>query len=189
MIVNRNRMIYLSVLTLFGMGALGILLIYFVQLRDVLPVFYAGKKPFLQIVMGLFYGSFSALLAVLLIRSKPFVNIRAFFAEVLAGIEPSFFEIILYSACAGIGEEILFRAGIQPLIGIWPAAILFVFLHGYISPRNINLSLYGVFLIIISAGLGFLFKFFGLAASVLAHFIYDVTMFCILRYTVKPKNV
>jgi hypothetical protein len=189
MIVDRGRLLYLSMLTLFGLSAIGVLFIYFLQERQIIAVLTSGKKPFFQICIGLFYGSFSALLAVLLIRAKPFHGIRNFFSDLINDINPNFAEILLYSASAGIGEEILFRAGLQPLIGIWPASILFVALHGYIGPKNIKLSIYGVFLIIVSAGLGYLFKFFGLYSSVVAHFIYDVTMFCVLRYTTWPSAV
>ena len=97
-------------------------------------------------------------------------------------LNPSFLNILFYSFCAGVGEEVLFRAGIQPLIGIWPASMLFVFLHGYINPSNISLSIYGLFLIIICSGFGYLFKFFGLTSVISAHFVYDVAMFSALRY-------
>lgn len=182
MIVDRGRLFYMSVLTLFGLSAMGILFIYFIQHRDVLYVLTAGGKPFLQVITGIFYGSFCALLAILLIKAKPFVGLKSFFTDLVTDINPNFAEIVLYSASAGIGEEVLFRAGLQPLMGIWPTSILFVALHGYIGPKNIKLSIYGLFLIIVSAGLGYLFKFVGLYAAMVAHFIYDLTMFCLLRY-------
>ena len=61
----------------------------------------------------------------------------------------------------------------------------FVLLHGYINPMNVNLSIYGMLLIVICAGFGYLFKFFGLASCIIAHFIYDVAMFSVLKYSVR----
>jgi hypothetical protein len=60
-----------------------------------------------------------------------------------------------------------------------------LFLHGYINPTNMNLTIYGVFLLIISAGFGYLFKFFGLTSCIIAHFIYDVAMFSVIKYAGK----
>lgn len=169
------------------MSAIGVLLISYLQQREVQPVLTGGKPYYQQVLTGLFFGSLSALLAVVLLNDRRFKNVRSFFEEMMHEINPSLGNILFYSACAGIGEEILFRAGLQPLIGIWPAAVLFVFLHGYIHPTNINLTIYGAFLIIICAGFGYLFKFFGLTSAVVAHFVYDVAMFCVLKYSYRSR--
>jgi|ERR1043165_3675866 membrane protease YdiL (CAAX protease family) len=181
---DKKRLYYLSWLTLGGMSAIGVVLIHYLQKRDVSNTLTGGKNYYLQTLAGLFFGSLAALLAVALINGPRFKSVRGFFEDLLHDLNPSFANIVFYSFCAAVGEEILFRAGIQPLpyMGIWPAAILFVLLHGYINPANINLTIYGIFLIIISAGFGYLFKFFGLFSSVLAHLIYDIAMFSVLKY-------
>jgi hypothetical protein len=179
---NKRQLQYLSWLTLLGMSAIGILLIHYLQQKGVRTTLLGGKKYYLQLLAGLFFGSLAALLGVLLVNGKRFRNLRIFFEDMIGEINPSLFDILFYSFCASIGEEVLFRAGIQPLIGIWPAAALFVLLHGYINPANLNLSIYGIFLIAISAGFGYLFKFFGLFSAIIAHLVYDVSMFCVLKY-------
>jgi uncharacterized protein len=189
---NKKQLLYMSWLTLLGMSAMGILLITYVQKRDVSSMllgyepYYrqAGHKPYyLQSLAGLFFGSLASLLAVILINTRQFKGVRSFFEDLIGDINPSFANIVFYSFCAAVGEEILFRAGLQPMMGIWPASILFVVLHGYINPGNINLTIYGAFLIIICAGFGYLYKFFGLGSAVIAHFIYDVAMFSVLKYS------
>jgi membrane protease YdiL (CAAX protease family) len=185
---DKKRLQYFSWLTLLGMSAIGILLITYLQKGDVQQVLLGGKPYYIQALTGLFFGAVSSLLAILLIRGKKFKNVRSFFENLMHELNPSFFNILFYSFCAGVGEEVLFRAGIQPLIGIWPASVLFVLLHGYITPSNLTLSIYGVFLVIICSGFGYLFKFFGLTSSAVAHFIYDVVMFCMLKYTYRGAN-
>jgi uncharacterized protein len=189
---GKKQLAYMSWLTLLGMSAMGILLITYGQKREVGSMLWgnepyyrqAGHKPYyLQTIAGLFFGSLASLLAVVLINSRQFKGVRSFFEELIADINPSFANIVFYSFCAAVGEEILFRAGLQPMIGIWPASILFVVLHGYIHPGNINLTIYGAFLIIICAGFGYLFKFFGLGSAIIAHFVYDVAMFSVLKYS------
>jgi uncharacterized protein len=195
---SKKQLLYLSWLTLLGMSAMGILLISYWQKRDVAAVLtgqipyyrHIGHKPFyLQTLSGLFFGSLAAILGVLLISGRQFKGVKHFFETLIGDINPSFANIIFYSFCAAVGEEILFRAGLQPKIGIWPAAILFVILHGYIHPANINLTIYGIFLIIICAGFGYLFRFFGIGSSIVAHFIYDVAMFSVLKYSYRKAKV
>lgn len=189
---GKKQLLYISFLTLFGMSAMGILIISYWQHRDVNSVLlgsapyynHLGHKPhYLQAIAGLFFGSLAALFAVALINTRRFRSVKTFFENLITGVNPSFISIIFYSFCAGVGEEILFRAGIQPIIGIWPAAILFVLLHGYIHPANLNLTIYGIFLIIMSAGFGYLFRFFGLGSAIIAHIVYDVSMFSVLKYS------
>ncbi|MCS6934030.1 MAG: CPBP family intramembrane metalloprotease [Chitinophagales bacterium] len=184
----RRKMLYLSWLTLFGMSAMGILLIKYLQQKSVTEVALHGKPYLLQITVGLFFGSLTTLVAVAFIQGKRFRAVREFFVQIIGDLNPGLSEILIYSVCAGVGEEILFRAGIQPLIGVWPAALLFVLLHGYIHPYNFNLTLYGFFLVVISGGFGYLFKFFGLWSAVTAHIVYDVAMFSLLRYSSRVNN-
>jgi len=122
--------------------------------------------------------------ALVLVKSSWFKPSRIFFTGLIATIRPSAFHIIFYSFCAAVGEEILFRGAIQPHLGIWLTSILFIFLHGYLNPFNWGITLYGLFMIIISAGLGYLFELFGIYASMIAHFIFDVAMFSFLRWNI-----
>lgn len=185
---GKKRLFYLSWLTLFGMSAMGVLLIIYVQKKDVSETLLGNKSPYLQTAAGIFFGSLSSLLAIALVNGRRFRAVRTFFEEMIHEIDPPFLHIVFYSVCAGIGEEILFRAGIQPLVGIWPTAFIFVLLHGYIHPYNLNLSIYGLFLVVISAGFGYLFKYFGLTAAVLSHIIYDITMFTVLKAAGKRQK-
>jgi hypothetical protein len=179
---NKTRLQYLSWLTLFGMSAIGVLLINYFQTKPAEEVLLGGKPYYFQVLMGIFFGSFSALLGALLIRGKHFKGVRTFFEAMIGDINPSFAQILFYSFCAGVGEEVLFRAGVQPIIGIWPTALLFVLLHGYINPSQLSVTIYGLFLVIICAGFGYLFKYFGLISAILAHIVYDIAMFSLLKY-------
>lgn len=185
---EKTRMFYLSCLTLFGMSAIGILLVSYGQQKDVSEKLLGGKNYYLQVITGLFFGSLAAIMGLMLINGKYFKNARTYFEDLLDDLNPSLASIVFYAFSASVGEEILFRAGIQGLIGIWPAALLFVVLHGYIVPKNIPLLFYNVFLVVVSAGFGYLFKFFGLGSAVVAHFVYDVAMFCVLKYAFHVKR-
>ena len=53
-------------------------------------------------------------------------------------------DALFISFCAGFGEEILFRTGMQHYLGILITSIFFVAIHGYLNPFNWRYSLYGL---------------------------------------------
>ena len=181
MTFNRHTLFILSLFTLFGFSAIGLSAIYFFQ--DKTPVeFFTENAPWqTQLFRGLLFGITAVLFAFAIVGSYWFKGSRIFFTGLIASINPTLAHIIFYSLCAAVGEEILFRGAIQPHIGIWPASVLFIFLHGYLNPFNMPIMLYGLFMVIISAGLGYLYALFGIYAAMLAHFIFDVAMFSYLK--------
>lgn len=136
---------------------------------------------------GLSFGIGAALLALALIES-PWLNFsQAYFTKLVKGINPSIPEILFYSFCAGVGEELLFRAGIQSLftdatLGVWLTSIIFIALHGYLSISDPVLTVYGILMVGVSAGMGYLLLQWGIYASIASHFIFDVIMFLYLMY-------
>lgn len=106
---------------------------------------------------------------------------RHFFADLLLRFKVSFPQIILLSLCAGIGEELLFRGAIQPWLGIWLTAALFIALHGYLNPKNKPLFIYGIVLLVVSAGFGYLLPKYGIYATMSAHFWIDVVLMLYLK--------
>ena len=81
--------------------------------------------------------------------------------------------IIQISLIAGITEEFLFRAAIQPLLGIWITSLIFIALHGYIRFKSVNHLLFTIFTFALSMMLGYLFIYFGLLSAIIAHAVYD----------------
>lgn len=101
--------------------------------------------------------------------------------RIMEEVDPRWHHVVFYSFCAGVGEEILFRGVIQHYILLWPTAIIFVLIHGYLNLKDKTMFIYGVFLIFVSASFGYLHKFLGIYAAISAHFIYDVIMFGYLK--------
>jgi hypothetical protein len=97
-------------------------------------------------------------------------------------MEMNFAIIVGVSLCAGIGEEIFFRGVVQPLpyCGVWVTAIFFVAIHGYLNPMDWRISIYGVYMTILIAGLGYLTDYMGLTTAMVAHTMIDVVLFSYL---------
>lgn len=168
-----------SVVTLFVFPAVAFVVGHFSDSFDyfsIFPEFFSG----LSIGAGLLFGLVASGLGILLLKLDIFKNVKSFYSEIFADVEIKTPDIIFYSLCAGIGEEIFFRGMLQEFFGIWPVAIFFVLIHGYLNFKDWKKSIYGVFLILISAGFGYLYEYFDIYAAILAHTIYDIFMFKLL---------
>ncbi len=129
-----------------------------------------------QIIWGLILGLSIGTTAWLLVNHWFLTKIKEFFVDIISPWKLSWLEIVLVSCCAGIGEEILFRGGIQPFLGIGWTSLLFVVLHGYISPFNGPLTVYGIFMVLAIALLGLAAIHLGLVVAIVAHITIDILL-------------
>lgn len=169
-------------ITLFGLGGLGIGLMYAFVPEERKALSGLGFAEWYKaIVAGTLFAALSLPFLVGLLETPFLQPTRRFFAALMADYRVRWWQIWLLSACAGVGEEILFRGALQPLLGLPLTALLFVFLHGYLNPLNRPLFLYGILLCLVSAGFGYLFVAFSLPAAMIAHFWIDVVLLYYLR--------
>lgn len=181
MAISKKIFYRLSLFTLYGFGLLGWLIIEFAFDYPFVSVLIGHISWYEQLAFGLAYGIVTGILAAYLVKRPFFRPAKGIFVKLARKLDLTYSDIIFFSLCAGIGEEIFFRAAIQPIIGIWPTAIIFVALHGYLNPRNWRLSIYGLYMVLVSAGFGYLFDFAGLLAAIAAHFVIDVILFGVLK--------
>lgn len=171
--------------TLLGFGGLGAAIISWTQPYPFYTLFVKGDPWYLQLAIGLGYGALAAVVALFIV-SRPFMaNIRTRYSKLFAELRLNLGQILFLSFCAGVGEELFFRAALQPLLGLWPTSILFVALHGYLDPRSWKMSVYGVSMTVVIAGMGWLFEEVGLLAAIAAHAGIDVIL---LLFTRKGAN-
>src|SRR5690554_7082925 len=95
----------------------------------------------------------------------------------LKNLKLNWADIIFMSFCAGFGEEILFRAGLQTWFGPWLTSFIFIAVHGYFSPTSLKKNALGILLFPFILLLSFAYEIFGLWFCVAAHFSYDLLMF------------
>jgi len=165
----------ISTLLFFGFG--GILLIEFVQDKPFLQVVDEGSTLSTQILAGAGVGVLAGAIALLIITRRFFKDEKDFYYGLISKLNLGYGEMVFLSLCAGIGEELFFRAGIQPLIGIWWTSVLFVLLHGYLNPKNWRISIYGVVMVGIIVGFGYLFETIGIFSAMAAHATFDMVLF------------
>ncbi len=143
----------------------------------------------ISIGYGLELGFAYAFIAYLFMKAPFFEKLPNRVDRIIDQLPLTYADGIFLSICAGIGEELLFRAGIQPFLGPWITSVLFVALHGYLNPWNWRFSMYGLivlpFIFIISFG----YIHFGLWFSISAHFAYDAVLFVIMIKEKKSSTV
>lgn len=169
-------------ITLFGLGGIGVVVMHYFHPQNFQALLQLSPAAlFKSIGLGTLYAALTLPVLILLLRAAWMENTRQFFARLMVEYRVGHIHIWLLSICAGIGEELLFRGGIQPFLGIWPTAVIFVLMHGYLNPLNRPLFIYGMLLTLVSAGFGYLDVMFGLPSAMAAHAWIDVGLLYYLR--------
>ena len=164
-------------ITLLVFGAIGFVLIHFVQKRDLLDLLLLNSSVWQQVLIGTLLGVLITQLISIVVDIPWFYESKKHFVDLIGPVGLSLPAIVFVSFCAGFGEELFFRGALQYWLGIWITAILFVVLHGYIHLKDLKLSIYGAMLIIGSACFGYMADYIGLLSAMVAHTIYDIIMF------------
>lgn len=183
MFSRTRRPIYIAgLVTIAGMGGLGILLLVVFHDYTWAKLLAGGPLSiWWQLLIGVVYGYVSTQIMLLLIRRKVMDSTRHLFGNLMRRFQMRWIDIIIISLCAGIGEEILFRGAIQLWLGVWITAVIFVALHGYLDPRSKPIFTYGLFMVAVSAGFGYLTNEVGLWTAATAHTVIDILLMGYLR--------
>lgn len=169
--------------TILGFGGLGIFLALVFQDRTIEDFFRFETKALTeQLLSGLVFGLIASANILWLLYGKLLEQPRHVFTQLIDRFNINLFDMIFLSICAGVGEEMLFRGAIQHWLGIWPTAVIFIAIHGYLDPRDWKICLYGLMMIVIVAGMGYQYERTGLVASMTTHTLIDIAIFASLKY-------
>jgi uncharacterized protein len=184
---STRNILLLGLITLLGMGGLGLVLQYFFSDYNLME-FYRGYEPiWVQLVVGSIYGLIGAYLGWKIINMPYLAPVRSKYGSMIYQLNLKLPHIIFISICAGVGEEVLFRGIIQEWLGIWLTAIIFVAIHGYLNPRDKLISIYGAFMTLVIVGMGYLAENTGIIAAMAAHTVVDIYLLHKLT-NIKPAN-
>lgn len=128
-------------------------------------------------LLGLSWGMIYAVFSMSIFQLKIFGNELDRQEKLIQSMNLNLVDKIFLSFCAGFGEEILLRVGVQHWLGIWITSILFIAIHGYLNPKKWRLSLYGILLLPFIVSLGFWLTPMGIWFCIAAHFSYDLMLF------------
>jgi membrane protease YdiL (CAAX protease family) len=165
-------------------------IIYFTQDAP-LAVFTRPAPPVTQLLVGQGLALLAAVVSYALYRltsnaESTARTIRTYERLDLGGLNP-----LWISIAAAIGEEMLFRAALQPLLGIWITSLLFLATHMPVYrfrqlDRATLVQAAGVFGT--SVALGFVFDYVGLVAAMLVHMWIDVVGLFLVRAAIRARS-
>jgi len=138
----------------------------------------------ISVSYGIEVGIIYAFIALAFLQAPVFQELPTKQADLIRGMNLNFFDILFLSICAGVGEELLFRVGMQHYFGPFFTSIIFVAIHGYLNPMSWRKSLYGFVVLPLAFILGYGYEEFGLWFSISAHFSYDLL---VLYFFIKEK--
>ena len=161
---NRRIFQLMALFTIIGLSLAGILIIVFFQDRSLSEALCNGLKWHWQILIGLAFGIGIGGIGSIAVNHSVFDEVRFFFNDLFKESDVKLIDIIFISVAAGVGEEILFRAGIQYFLGVWLTSFLFILLHGYMKNSK-PWFLISMIMVVISSGLGYLYEFVGLLSA------------------------
>ena len=104
----------------------------------------------------------------------------------LSGLNP-----LWISIAAAIGEEMLFRAALQPLLGVWIVSILFLLTHVPVYRfRKLDGAAIAQAASVFAGSvvLGFVFEYVGLLAAMLVHAWIDIVGLLIVRHAMQTRH-
>lgn len=181
--LSSRKLLLLSVVSFLVYLALSLMLFRYYHPGGLSGVFDHGIPVWGQLASGLAAGSLAAAGIRLIITHSPVSGVLNDFyiVRVLSRSRFTWTDCLQLSFFAGVGEELLFRGAIQPLLGIWITSVIFVGLHGYFKFNSMGHFLFGAAMFGLSVLLGFLFEYAGLIAAMSAHAVYDLIMLRIVQ--------
>jgi membrane protease YdiL (CAAX protease family) len=154
-------------------------------------LFTRPMEPMWQLVIGQGLALVAAAASYALYRLTPESASTAHTIATYARLDLRGLNPLWMALAAAVGEEMLFRAALQPLFGVWITSILFLATHTpVVRFRKIDratlVQAAGVFGT--SVALGFIFQYVGLIAAMMVHLWIDIVGLLVVRAAVRSRG-
>lgn len=168
----------------FVFCALAVLVILLFHRKPYVSVFLLGLPLLYQISLGIAFGAIYWVVSLLgssfIARRKAAQHIAESYNRLdLGGWNP-----LWIAVAAGVGEELLFRGALQPLLGIWATSVVFVLFHirAYrFNTLSKRVLLQSVSIFTISVVLGYVAIYVGLVTAMIVHAAMDAVALYVVR--------
>ena len=155
--------------------------LYFLEGTKPLEILEFENFQWYPIALGLGFGVLYAIFALFVMQAKVFKEMPTRVEKLVQSMNLTTLDCLFLSLCAGVGEELLFRSGVQFYLGPIITTILFVAIHGYLNPFNWRMSLYGLIVLPFILVISFALEDYGLWFCISAHFSYDFVLFYVMK--------
>jgi hypothetical protein len=175
--MEKRKIYFLGLITLLVFPIPGFFIVYFSEGLNPFEILKPEEYWLQDVLYGFSIGLAYALFAFLMLQVPIFRKVPLKVTDLVKKLKLNYFDAFFLSLCAGIGEELLFRVGVQYYLGVYLTAILFVAVHGYFSFKQPLMSLYGLIVLPLALILGFGYEYFGFWFAAAIHFCYDLVLF------------
>ena len=154
--------------------------------------FAAGLPLLFQLVFGIAFAAVYWMASMLGARFIASRRSTQQIAENYQRLDLNGWNPLWMALAAGVGEELLFRGALQPLLGIWITSVAFVLAHirAYrLDALNRRVLLQSLSIFVISVALGYIAIYAGLLSAIMMHAGMDaVGLFVIRRMARTPAT-
>ena len=184
---RKKHFIKVCIIGYFLMGCVGGLLMYF-NSKDIFQNFaFVTEKMNVFLFFGIVICGTGLLVCSAYIIdsfSEDLKELRKMIEELLSNMTIGL--AFLLAALSGIGEELLFRGGLQPYLGLYATSLLFGIIH--IGPNG-RMNLWTVWCVFAGLVLGWLYESLGtLWPVIMIHFLVNFSSFLSIRSEQRSKK-
>jgi membrane protease YdiL (CAAX protease family) len=155
-------------------------------------VLIEGQPIAVQIGWGITFGLAISVPSMVVVFFVPlFSPLRRQLLDLVSRLDLDALNPLWISLSAGIGEELLFRGALQPILGIWWASFIFTLAHfrsGQFHSINWQKLIYAASVFIAGLFLGYVFLEIGLVAAMVAHAVVDVVSLFTARRWLRVRS-
>ncbi len=174
---GKRGLLIMAVVTLVGFPLIGFVANWFFRFVAVDSLLDTSIGYGKELIFGAIFGVVAALVGWTVVQLPLLKGAYDDISDKIAAFNLSVWDVVFISLCAGIGEEILFRGFVQPVLGVWLTAVIFVAIHGYLRPDHWRRSIYGIYMTLVIAVLGYMREYWGLISAMAAHAVIDMVLF------------
>ena len=164
------------------------LVMHFVEGISISEILELENLDIMPTALGIVVGMVYAFIALAFMQSSVFDELPNRVERVVKNMRLNVIDCIFLSICAGVGEELLFRSGVQYYLGPWITSVFFVAIHGYLNPFIWRMSLYGLIVLPFILLISFCLEPLGLWFCIGAHFSYDLILFLMMSETFNEEE-
>ena len=155
-------------------------------------VLIEGQPIAVQIGWGIAFGLAISVPSIVLVFFVPlFFSLRRQLLDLVRRVDLDALNPLWISLSAGIGEEILFRGALQPILGICGASFIFTLAHfrsGQFHSMNWQKLVYAASVFVAGLLLGYVFSEIGLIAAMVTHATVDVVSLFTARWLLRVST-
>ena len=155
-------------------------------------VLIKGQPIPAQIGWGVTFGLAISVPSTVVVSFVPlFTSLRSQLLDLVSRLDLGALNPLWISLSAGIGEEILFRGALQPILGVWWASFIFTVAHfrsGQFHSMNWQKLIYAASVFIAGLFLGYVFLEIGLIAAMVTHAIVNVVSLFTARRLLRVRS-